>query len=444
MRAGPSLAHRTVTEGPARAARAPGNAVPLCPGRVPKNASRASVESRGDEMDFLESRLVKTPSQMTGAPVNPAAAARTCRTPAIRRWGCRALRSPRHVQRSSARARRAPEHTLADDEAKPEEVAPAEVGDKRKADEAAAEGADDAAPDAKKEKREWTAVKLGPKTFASPEEMIKYFSWILNNMTVNQDMNDYEFMVVDECLRRHPDADKKIGAGVKTFQIRSYPGARHPMLHGRAYRRVVRRLQLQEVRGGAVPRLHERRAQRRRRRSGRSGQREGAGAGRRRTRQGWTWRPRPPLSARESHRDVCLRTTRTEAALERAPLPARFREASAPARRWKLNLSYTRPTTLRLTTKRNSSRDSYGSSRRLRRRTGVIYLLISPLPDQRSPPLFAPEPKTGAQNVSCTPHVTSAKALNPSPTAASAAASTAATGSRARRALKLPRRRRNA
>ena len=112
---------------------------------------------------------------------------------------------------------------MADDEAKPEEVAPAEVGDKRKADEAAAEGADDAAPDAKKEKREWTAVKLGPKTFASPEEMIKYFSWILNNMTVNQDMNDYEFMVVDECLRRHPDADKKIGAGVKTFQIRNHP-----------------------------------------------------------------------------------------------------------------------------------------------------------------------------------------------------------------------------
>ena len=42
---------------------------------------------------------------------------------------------------------------MADDEAKPEEVAPAEVGDKRKADEDAAEGADDAAPDAKKEKR---------------------------------------------------------------------------------------------------------------------------------------------------------------------------------------------------------------------------------------------------------------------------------------------------
>jgi hypothetical protein len=54
--------------------------------------------------------------------------------------------------------------------------------------------------------------------------MIKYFSWILNNMTVNQDMNDYEFMVVDQCLRTaHPEAEKKIGCGVKTFQIRTHP-----------------------------------------------------------------------------------------------------------------------------------------------------------------------------------------------------------------------------
>ena len=30
------------------------------------------------------------------------------------------------------------------------------------------------------------AVKVGPKTFASPDDMIKYFSWILNNQTVNQ------------------------------------------------------------------------------------------------------------------------------------------------------------------------------------------------------------------------------------------------------------------
>ncbi|EEH57755.1 uncharacterized protein MICPUCDRAFT_16484 [Micromonas pusilla CCMP1545] len=54
--------------------------------------------------------------------------------------------------------------------------------------------------------------------------MVKYFSWILNNMTINQDMNDYERMVVEPCLRTaHPDAEKKIGSGIKAFQIRTHP-----------------------------------------------------------------------------------------------------------------------------------------------------------------------------------------------------------------------------
>ena len=124
------------------------------------------------------------------------------------------------LRHSSERTRRQSTRTMSD-ETKPEEVPAAEVGEKRKAEDAEA---GDAAPDAKKEKKEWTPVKLGPKSFAAPEEMIKYFSWILNNMTVNQDMNDYEFMVVDACLRRaHPEADKKIGCGVKTFQIRNHP-----------------------------------------------------------------------------------------------------------------------------------------------------------------------------------------------------------------------------
>ena len=124
------------------------------------------------------------------------------------------------LRHSSERTRRQSTRTMSD-ETKPEEVPAAEVGEKRKAEDAEA---GDAAPDAKKEKKEWTPVKLGPKSFAAPEEMIKYFSWILNNMTVNQDMNDYELMVVEACLRdAHPEADKKIGCGVKTFQIRNHP-----------------------------------------------------------------------------------------------------------------------------------------------------------------------------------------------------------------------------
>ena len=116
------------------------------------------------------------------------------------------------------------------------------VGEKRKADDAKADDADAPAdadadadePDAKKqatepettepEKPKYAPVKLGPKTFETPEDMVKYFSWILNNMTINQDMNDYERMVVEPCLRTaHPDAEKKIGSGIKAFQIRTHP-----------------------------------------------------------------------------------------------------------------------------------------------------------------------------------------------------------------------------
>ena len=84
------------------------------------------------------------------------------------------------------------------EEAMEEGEGAAVAGQKRKADDgedadAAAAGEDGPIaveePDAKKvkvEQKVWVAVKMGPKTFASPDDMIKYFSWILNNQTVNQ------------------------------------------------------------------------------------------------------------------------------------------------------------------------------------------------------------------------------------------------------------------
>ena len=120
---------------------------------------------------------------------------------------------------------------MAEDEAKPEETPveepeanEPEVGEKRKAEDDA-EGGDEAGEkEAKVEEKVWTPVKLGPKTFNSPDEMIKYFSWLLSNMTMNQNMNDYERMVVEPCLREaHPEAEKKIGCGISSFQIRTHP-----------------------------------------------------------------------------------------------------------------------------------------------------------------------------------------------------------------------------
>ena len=68
----------------------------------------------------------------------------------------------------------------------------------------------------------WTPVKLGPKTFDAPEDAIKYISWLLNTVTTNQDLNDYERMVGEGMLRRgHEDAGKKIGEnGIKSIQVK--------------------------------------------------------------------------------------------------------------------------------------------------------------------------------------------------------------------------------
>jgi len=68
----------------------------------------------------------------------------------------------------------------------------------------------------------WTPVKLGPKTFDAPEDAIKYISWLLNTVTMQQDLNDYERLVVEGMLRRgHEDAGKKIGEnGIKSIQVK--------------------------------------------------------------------------------------------------------------------------------------------------------------------------------------------------------------------------------
>ena len=75
---------------------------------------------------------------------------------------------------------------------------------------------------AEKKSPTWTPVKLGPKTFDTPEDAIKYISWLLNTVTMHQDLNDYERMVIEGMLRRgHEDAEIKIGeSGIKSIQVK--------------------------------------------------------------------------------------------------------------------------------------------------------------------------------------------------------------------------------
>ena len=47
----------------------------------------------------------------------------------------------------------------------------------------------------------WTPVTLGPKTFASGDEIMRYFGKLRNELTLDQNMNEYEQAVTEAVLR---------------------------------------------------------------------------------------------------------------------------------------------------------------------------------------------------------------------------------------------------
>ncbi|XVE54788.1 hypothetical protein DITRI_Ditri03aG0110400 [Diplodiscus trichospermus] len=67
-------------------------------------------------------------------------------------------------------------------------------------------------------------VRLGPKEFGSSVEMFDYFYNLLHHWPAQLDLNKYEHMVLLDLLKKgHPEPDKKIGGGIKAFQIRNHP-----------------------------------------------------------------------------------------------------------------------------------------------------------------------------------------------------------------------------
>ncbi|MCL7024550.1 hypothetical protein MKW94_024447 [Papaver nudicaule] len=74
-------------------------------------------------------------------------------------------------------------------------------------------------------------VHLGPKTFNTSVEMFDYFYKFLHYWPPNLDVNKYECMVLLDLIKKgHSESDKKVGAGVKAFQVRY-----HPMWKSRCY-----------------------------------------------------------------------------------------------------------------------------------------------------------------------------------------------------------------
>ncbi|XP_061346656.1 protein EMBRYO DEFECTIVE 514-like [Gastrolobium bilobum] len=74
-------------------------------------------------------------------------------------------------------------------------------------------------------------VKLGPKSFCSSLEMFDYFYKLLHAWPPYLNVNKYEQIMLLELLKNgHTEPDKKIGGGIRAFQVR-----RHSMWKSRCF-----------------------------------------------------------------------------------------------------------------------------------------------------------------------------------------------------------------
>ncbi|XP_051133045.1 protein EMBRYO DEFECTIVE 514 [Andrographis paniculata] len=78
--------------------------------------------------------------------------------------------------------------------------------------------------EADEEGKESDPVAIGPKAFGSSVEMFDYFYKLLHTWCPNINLNKYEHVVLLELIKKgHTEAERKIGAGVKHFQVRFHP-----------------------------------------------------------------------------------------------------------------------------------------------------------------------------------------------------------------------------
>ncbi|KAK7317255.1 hypothetical protein RJT34_01321 [Clitoria ternatea] len=83
---------------------------------------------------------------------------------------------------------------------------------------------EDGENEAKEEKEATGPVKLGHKTFVSSVEMFNYFCNFLHAWPQNLNVNKYEHNMLLELLKKgHAEPGRKIGGGIRAFQVRYHP-----------------------------------------------------------------------------------------------------------------------------------------------------------------------------------------------------------------------------
>ncbi|KAI3463973.1 hypothetical protein Pfo_020636 [Paulownia fortunei] len=74
------------------------------------------------------------------------------------------------------------------------------------------------------EEKELGGATIGPKTFGSSVEIFDYFFKLLHTWPTNLNLNKYEHIALLELLKKgHLEAERKIGKGIKAFQVRFHP-----------------------------------------------------------------------------------------------------------------------------------------------------------------------------------------------------------------------------
>ncbi|KAF6148280.1 hypothetical protein GIB67_012055 [Kingdonia uniflora] len=68
------------------------------------------------------------------------------------------------------------------------------------------------------------SANLGPKKFSSAVEMFDYFYKFLHYWPTNVDINKYELTVFLDLVKKGcPEPEKKVGGGIRSFQVRHHP-----------------------------------------------------------------------------------------------------------------------------------------------------------------------------------------------------------------------------
>ncbi|KAJ4897425.1 hypothetical protein Rs2_24219 [Raphanus sativus] len=102
----------------------------------------------------------------------------------------------------------------------------AETAEKREREQTEPEETEEGGGESKKqkvgeeEKKSKVPVKLGPKEFVSSVVMFDYFTKFMHFWPTDLDVNKYEQMVLLDLIKKgHSEPDKKIGGGIKAFQL---------------------------------------------------------------------------------------------------------------------------------------------------------------------------------------------------------------------------------